>query len=382
MSAYIPGSYTGGFDFGTRIGMLFIVEAAAMSAFAVSGLLSYIAYSAIAIQRNASRRWSTDTHIHYYFINLMVCDLIQAIGGLLNIKWIVEARVYPSPTCTAQGLFKQVGDVGVALSTMAIALHTLQILVFRWDSSPKFAIVILAIVWVITALLVGIPNALQSHYYEPTGTWCWIKEDTKEQIGLEYLWMWIAAFLNIIVYVFLALVVKRVIIIDGHKLRWLGGNGRRQLTFSSTEGVGSEPRRDDGVIAFQMLFYPAVYVMTVLPISVARFTEFNKHSVPFAVTAVADTIFASSGLLNVALYALTRPKLMPRRHARDHQTVILSPVTPATQLARSYRNPPRPSFVLPSSSGPKVEEGDASIDFEWQKPHGSSDLQFAYPAHR
>ncbi|KIK96011.1 hypothetical protein PAXRUDRAFT_139473 [Paxillus rubicundulus Ve08.2h10] len=357
-------------DFGTRVGMIFVVQAAAMSALAVSALLAYITYSAATIHRNASRRWSTDTHIHYYFLNLMVCDLMQAIGGLLNIKWISEARVYPSPTCTVQGLFKQVGDVGVALSTMAIALYTLQVLVFHFNSSPKFALVVLAVIWVITALLVAIPNAIQHGLYNPTGQWCWINERRSEQIGLEYLWMWIAAFLHIVVYVFLALVLKRVIIIDGHRLRWPRGGRERQRSFLSSTNYDPEPRRDEGIIAFQLLFYPAVYIIVVLPISAARFSSFNGNYVPFPVTAVADTLFALDGLLNVALYSLTRPKLIPRRPARD-RTVILSPVTPGTQLARIYRTP----ILAPDLSwDPKA--GRASSDYVWQGPLGSPDQRY------
>ncbi|KIJ21857.1 hypothetical protein PAXINDRAFT_165222 [Paxillus involutus ATCC 200175] len=348
-----------------------MVQAAAMSALAVSALLAYITYSASTIQRNASRRWSTDTHIHYYFLNLMVCDLVQAIGGLLNIKWISEARVYPSPTCTVQGLFKQVGDVGVALSTTAIALYTLQVLVFRFDSSPKFALVVLAIIWVITALLVAIPNAIQHGLYNPTGAWCWINEPTGEQIGLEYLWMWIAAFLNIVVYVFLALVLKRMIIIDGHRLRWLRGEREGQRSSTNSD---AEPRRDEGTIAFQLLFYPAVYIIVVLPISAARFSAFRGNDVPFPVTAVADTLFSLGGLLNVALYSLTRPKLIPRRQARDHQTVILSPVTPGARLARIYRTQGRPVLAPDLSWDPKV--GGALTDDGWQNPLGSPDQRY------
>ncbi|KAF9229163.1 hypothetical protein BS17DRAFT_689228 [Gyrodon lividus] len=371
MTDYTSAPYN--FDFGTRVGMIFIVEAAAMSALAVSGLLAYITYSAVTIHRNASRRWSTDTHIHYYFLNLMVCDLIQAIGGLFNIKWIAEAVSVLYSRLSFPGLFKQVGDVGVALSTMAITLHTLQVLVFSRDSSPKFALIILAIIWVIIALVVGIPSAIQHGYYNPTGAWCWIREPVKEQIGLEYLWMWTAAFLNVVVYVFLALVIKRVIIIDGHKLRWPGAEGRRQLTFMSSEFFDAEPRRDEGVIAFQMLFYPAVYITAVLPISAARFSEFNNHNVPFAVTAVADTLFALSGLLNVSLYSLTRPKLMPRRPARDPRTVILSP---ATRLARTYRTQRRPPFPPDLSWDPKVGGAGSSMDDEWRNPPGSPDLRY------
>jgi hypothetical protein len=81
-------------------------------------------------------------------------------------------------------------------------------------------------------------------------TGCWINEPTGEQIGLEYLWMWIAAFLNIVVYVFLALVLKRMIIIDGHRLRWLRGEREGQRSSTNSD---AEPRRDEGTIAFQLL---------------------------------------------------------------------------------------------------------------------------------
>ncbi|KIO04770.1 hypothetical protein M404DRAFT_77897, partial [Pisolithus tinctorius Marx 270] len=79
------------FDFGVRMGMIIMCVASVASALAVGGLLLYIAYSAVTIKRNASRRWSTDTHIHYYFLNMMISHLILSIGELLQIKWIVEA---------------------------------------------------------------------------------------------------------------------------------------------------------------------------------------------------------------------------------------------------------------------------------------------------
>ncbi|KIK12951.1 hypothetical protein PISMIDRAFT_689108, partial [Pisolithus microcarpus 441] len=72
---------SGQFDFGIRVGLVSILVATSASALAVGGVLLYIVYSAVTIQRNASRRWSTDTHVHYYFLNLMVSDLIQAVGG-------------------------------------------------------------------------------------------------------------------------------------------------------------------------------------------------------------------------------------------------------------------------------------------------------------
>lgn len=39
-------------------------------------------YSAITVKRGASRNWTGATHLHYYFVNLLVFDLIQAIGEI------------------------------------------------------------------------------------------------------------------------------------------------------------------------------------------------------------------------------------------------------------------------------------------------------------
>ncbi|KIN97035.1 hypothetical protein M404DRAFT_161524 [Pisolithus tinctorius Marx 270] len=300
------------------MGLVFILVASFVSALAVGGVLLYIVYSAVTIKRNASRRWSTDTHIHYYFLHLMVFDLIQTMGGLLSIKWIVEESVYPGAFCTVQGFFTHVGDIGVALSTTAIALHILQALVLEWRSPPKFALLVLAIIWLDILILVVVPNVTQHNIYGPTGYWCWIDRSTAEQIGLDYIWMWLAAVLNIISYVLLALVTKRPILVDGNRFRWRGKQERSIGARTSTESVK----------AIQMFFYPLVYIMVVLPVSAARFAQFGGHDVPFAVTIFTDTLFALSGLFDTILYAFTRPKLMPRRKpSHDPQSALLARIT-------------------------------------------------------
>ncbi|KIM61799.1 hypothetical protein SCLCIDRAFT_855764 [Scleroderma citrinum Foug A] len=270
------------FDLGTRIGMSFMVGAFAASALAVTGLLLYIAYSAFAIQRNASRRWSTETHVHYYFLNLLLCDLILSVGGLLNIKWIIEAGVYPGALCTVQGGLRQIGAVGVALSTMAIALHILQILALRWRSPPKFALVVLAIIWLVIFVLSVVPNIVQRNIYGPTGYWCWIERSMMEQIGLECIWLWLAVVLNVTAYMFLGLVVKR----------W---KEKRKSTFICSDA----PMWEEQIKADQMFFCPLVYIVVVLPISGARFSALRGNAVPFPVIASADVLFALSGLFGL-----------------------------------------------------------------------------------
>ena len=69
----------------------------------------------------------------------------------------------------------------------------------------------------------------------------------------------------------------------------------------------------------------------------ARFSTFKGINVPFAVTAVADALFASSGLFNTILFALTRPRLMPRTRPRDIQW--LAPTSPTALTSKYYWSP-------------------------------------------
>lgn len=78
------------------------------------------------------------------------------------------------------------------------------------------------------------------------------------------------------------------------------------------------PTTDEGraranAVAMQMLFYPAVYIVTVFPIAIVRWITFSGQYVPFPATCFASMLFSSSGLFHVILFALTRPRLLPTR---------------------------------------------------------------------
>ncbi|KAI6156984.1 hypothetical protein BKA82DRAFT_539533 [Pisolithus tinctorius] len=193
---------------------------------------------------------------------------------------------------------------------MAIALHILRVLVLEWIFPPKFALRILAIIWLVIAILVVVPNVVQNNIYGPTSHWCWIDRGIMQQIGLDYMWMWLTAVLNIISYLLLALVVKRLVVVDGCKLRWGGKQERGMIA----HGGGTSP---ESVRATQMLFYPLLYVVLVLPLSAARFSQIRGDNVPFSVTASSAALFALSGLFNTILYAFTRPRLIPGRASRN-----------------------------------------------------------------
>ncbi|KAG1757692.1 hypothetical protein EDB19DRAFT_1658550 [Suillus lakei] len=330
------------FDFNDRVGLVIIVEAATLSILAITSLLAYISYSAVTIRIGATRRWSTDTHIHYYFLNLMLFDLIQAIGepsisgnyasgGCSTIAWIDAAGIYPGTVCTVQGAFKHVGNTGGSFQA-SLLYH-------------------LAIIWVIVALMVGIPNIVIDNFYGPTGHWCWIARNNFQRMGLQYMWMWLAAFITIVVYIFMALVVKRIIIIDGYRIRWMSPETR-----SNMSSDGSDPRlqRDEGAVALRMLL---------------------SH---WGVTAWADTLLLLSGFFNTILYTMTRPKLLPRRR-RSPSRVVLTSATGSNQHVGRINRFQNHKHSCPFDS--KVEEGQLpSLGFELGEPQRSSfELRFAHP---
>jgi len=65
------------------------------------------------------------TQIAKYLSSLLLCNLIQAVGGLLNIVWLVENRLYVGVACTAQGVSKQIGNVREPFSLpISVSTHT------------------------------------------------------------------------------------------------------------------------------------------------------------------------------------------------------------------------------------------------------------------
>jgi hypothetical protein len=307
-------AYNSELTFGNRIGLFILVEISAVSASAVTILLAYIAYSAASIRSGSKRRWGIRSPVHLFLLNQLVCDLIQALGGLMNMKWVVDAAVKEGSFCVAQGIIKQLADVGTALSAGNVAIYTFSALIFRLkpDSNVFRASLIVAGIWISIildiAINVGVNGA--SNFYTPTGYWCWISDVYHVQrTAADFLWMWISAFSSLLAYVAVFLVLGGFVRVEGWRVRW-------------TYGQESPDLPQSHILAYKMLAYPIIYIITVLPLTVARYLTFTGHSVPFAFTAISDGLSLSSGLLNVLLYAYTRPFLFPHtRDSADNQSI-------------------------------------------------------------
>ncbi|PAV21999.1 hypothetical protein PNOK_0195600 [Pyrrhoderma noxium] len=337
-----PGisSIEGPFTFGQRLGIVFIVEAAFLSLFSVLGLLLYITFAARRTRRY--QRWSSSTPLHVYFLSMMISEMIQSTGVIMNLRWVTKANVSSGVYCSAQGAIKQIGDIAVALNTLAIALHTFSAIVFRWrPRHPKLvSCLVMSFIWLTIASIIiisiGTHKDNLQEYWGDTAFWCWItKRYHLQQYLLDYLFMWLTAFANIILYVPLCLVLKGIISVNGLHVKYRRKENRQHIT---TQGSHTSGKGVDS-IAMQMLFYPAIYTLTVLPIAVVRFRAFNDKHVPFTYTVIADVLFALSGFFNVILFGFTRPALLPRREST-------LPPSHHTNVSFSLRSPMADQFSV------------------------------------
>jgi len=270
------------------------------------------------------------------------------IGGLMNMKWVVDGIVKTGSFCVAQGFVKQLADVGTALSAGNVAIYTFSALIFRLkpDTNMFRASLIVAGIWFSIILTVAINVGINgsSNFYTPTGYWCWISDVYHVQRTVaDFMWMWISAFSSLLAYVAVFLVLRGFITVERLRVRW-------------TYGQESPDIPQSHILAYKMLAYPIVYIITVLPLTAARYRTFTGHHTPFAFTIVADGLFLSSGLLNVLLYAYTRPFLFPDTSddGSDNQSIAMH-----SEYAQSHNDLPA-STVL--SNTPVVDRDPSLIE--------------------
>ncbi|EIN14108.1 hypothetical protein PUNSTDRAFT_129749 [Punctularia strigosozonata HHB-11173 SS5] len=315
----------GDFTSGTLAGIGVITAAFGVSALAVLLLLLHIGYSA-AVDDQGARNKSPQ---FYYVISLLVSELVQAVGGILNVNWILQKSVVEGSYCSAQGALKQLGDVGAALANLAICIHTFAVIVCEWrpdaSRSSLIPLTVVPSIWVFITLIVVIAAAIHPGYYANTGLWCWISENYfYERLFLEYIWMWTTAFLNVLLYLPVYLKIRGFIEVRSGRLALTPKEERVHVATAV-----AAPRRRMGKYAMRMLLYPAIYIFAILPIAVVRWINFvNSISVPLWATVLADVCFASSGLLSVLLFLKTRPALV-RWNKMPVATIVVSSYGPS-----------------------------------------------------
>jgi len=305
---------------GQAVGLAFNVETGLISAASVFILLCLVVRNVVRnIRYPPPESWSLlRTHVDVYFLTLMIFDFIHGVFAVLDAKWIHDGKVSCSTFCTVQGAGRNVGSTGIALTTLAIAIHTFLVIFFNW-TPPRGPLVPLLVVTVFCTFIlcfVILESTRNNEFYEPTPFWCWIgSQFTSARIIGQYGWLWLAAFVSLILYIPLYFRLRGNILVDPE--RWWRIRFRKlssPIEVTKGELPPLPPSSDATAQALNMLMYPACYMILVLPLSLTRWIgyalEVQGKELPFALAIIGLAVYGLSGIVNVALFMLTRPNLL------------------------------------------------------------------------
>ncbi|KAH9013781.1 hypothetical protein EDB84DRAFT_1590401 [Lactarius hengduanensis] len=257
-----------------------------------------------------------------------VYDILEAFGGILDVRWAHNGIVTVGPYCTAQGIIQQSGELGAALITLILTVHTFVVALWKVGIGARhFAFGVVALASLFVALWVGIGNGIHKNLETPTPYWCWIgPEYGAERLAGEYIWLWIALFASVIMYIPLYFWMKGRLSVNPDKWYKFRLNA-----------------------AHEFLSYPLAYSFVVLPVSIARWLVFSNKKVPSAAAFFAVSMFNLSGAINVLIFLMVRPGLLlfspPEEFSEPEGAEIKDPTTGSTMFPDTpkYSHSPQPT---------------------------------------
>ncbi|KAJ7282868.1 hypothetical protein C8J57DRAFT_53677 [Mycena rebaudengoi] len=353
---------------GQSIGLTVTTEAGLISLVAVLGVLTFINRNAIRHIRRTGKWSIVQAPMDVFMLSLFVADLVQAIGAVMDVRWVHSGHVEAGAFCTAQGVVQQIGETAVAITTLMITVFTFAGVWWRKGLSATFlARILVGLLWLFVALIVIIGNVTNRGpgdlYESPTPYWCWIGENYLGlRIAGEYVWFWITLFVSILAYIPLFFWARGNITVS--ETSWWRFSVHPAL---ATDELDRRRRRN----SYTMIAYPACYCILILPLSVVRWIGFSQergdgvNHIESAATFAVISMYGLSGAINVALLLYTRPNSVlfgDGGGLRTKEGRAPSPVT--TRRSHDLR-------------GVHAQDGDSASDFHARSRalSGTSSLQ-------
>ncbi|KAG9079574.1 hypothetical protein FS749_008407, partial [Ceratobasidium sp. UAMH 11750] len=248
---------------------------------------------------------------------------------------------------------------------------------------PWSCLVVVAAIWLWALLWALVPLGVIKHpwldrdgnvenFYAPTPWWCWINgKYMPERIVAEYLWLWLAGIGSIALYVPSYFTVRKkqnTARVEAHPESLEQDGGPEPDTRSVASSVNENNE------AAKLLWYPFVYTLCVLPLSIIRWAGFVNPELLLssrieAPTMVFVSIFNLMGLFNVALILLTRPAVLQMEKDEDtgdSRAASSDNVGPQMSQAES-----RASSSLSHRSGRKHERIQTGVTLTDQEPESA-----------
>lgn len=284
-------------------------------------LLCFLTYRFLFWQRYYKHPLARNQYVVLIY-NLLLADLQQATAFMISYHWIDKGMVQaPSAACVLQGWWIQTADPGSGLFVLAIAAHTGAVVLRGRQLEFRNFVMCIVALWCFILLLGFIPVGLYgprtfvisesgwvSSFYQhehsafiPTKKkkmnidtiQCWLSVNYEaERVWVHYLWIFISEFGCIVLYgimfFYLRYRMKQAAILR---------QNRDHLT------------RMNRVVVY-MVIYPFVYIGLSLPLAAGRMCTANNIIPSTTYFAVAGSLMAFSGFVDVLVYTLTRKHLL------------------------------------------------------------------------
>lgn len=316
-----------------------------------------------------------------YFLSLLVCDVIQALGSIMGARWVAEKGIIMGGFCTIQGTLKQAADIGAAFWTMVIAFNTFWILFYECKVHRYVTWGLIISGWsAICAIVIFGPAALNTNKFGPfyglAGYWCWIgPQYSVERVLLAYLPMLSASAISFSLFFFIFLRLRGFLVVNGWRVK----------LDSRAEPTGAWRNQNQGegqmiIMAKQMILFPVAYTILILPIACVRFTQLSGRNVAFASTIFSDAILMLSGLVHVALFVASRRILsdealtvgdgqISRPRLAQAESFFCGPGSFVSIKSSSLsKPPPTPQIIIsPADMPPPMIQRTPSFDVDMEK---------------
>ncbi|KAF9486233.1 hypothetical protein BDN70DRAFT_870320 [Pholiota conissans] len=271
---------------------------------ALSSLLAIIYL--FAIRRPAARTFKS-THLFGYFMCLLVANVIQGIGTIIDLEWVSRGRVVEGFSCTLQGALKQSGNLGASFWSLIISVHIFLLVFLKIRSNQATFIGIIIATWIVILLipLIGrfvLQSAELGPYFGIAGEWCWVTRNYQnERIFLECVFTLVTIGISFILYSAIILRIRGKLVKQKNTTWRLNFFSKNNVEGATSNNNYAENNRGMLKIAKNMIWYPISYAVIMTPMTIIRIVELKYDSVPFAWTAISGIVFNSFGLINVIL---------------------------------------------------------------------------------
>ncbi|KAG0647198.1 hypothetical protein D0Z07_7177 [Hyphodiscus hymeniophilus] len=311
-----------------RHGMIAMGIIGLFSSVSTVALFSFITYRMVAWRKYYDHPIASN-QIFVLIYNLLLADLQQALSFLFAFHWVAQNRlVGPTTACFAQGWLIQIGDVSSGLWVLSIGVHTFVNLVLQKSIPMKLFIALVIAIWAFCLILTAIgPITHRDDFFVPAGAWCWINSKHESaRLYLHYVWIFLAEVGSVVIYTAVFFVLRgrlADVVVKQHSagLSSSNQNGNEEfkgagglttttvVTTSATDAFQASRQRISKAARY-MVVYPSAYVALTLPLAAGRVAAMTGRDVPTMYLAVAGSVIASCGFIDVILYISTRKALV------------------------------------------------------------------------